>query len=150
MSVLCACGEFLCFCWRNTSSSTLYIFFFSVFFYCWVLRVLYILDSTFIWFINIFSHLVGHLVSFLKISFDAQLEWLWNQFSLWDFGALEKVEPTTTTTPYRAWVACISVKLFLQRNYFSYFLSLPPTQLKETNGPLANVSWKTLLARNTC
>lgn len=31
MGVLCACGEFLCFCWRNTSSSTLSIFF-SVFF----------------------------------------------------------------------------------------------------------------------
>ena len=107
-------------------------FFFIFFYYC--KSSSYILDSTFRWFINIFSHLAGHLVSFLKISFDVQLEWLWNQFLLWDFGALEKVKPTTTT-PYRSWVACISVALFLQRNCFSYFIS-SRAQLKETSGHL--------------
>ena len=122
--------------------------FFCLFSFYYCKSSSYILDSTFRWFINIFSHSVGNLVSFLKISFDAQLEWLWNQFSLWDFWALEKVEPTTTTTtPYKAWVACISVELFLQRNCFS-ISSLFQGTTEGNQWTLANVSWKAFLAKN--
>lgn len=101
-------------------------FFFCLFSFYYCKSSSYILDSTFRWFINIFSHLVGLLVSFLKISFDAQLEWLWNLFSLWDFWALEKVEPTTTTTPYRAWLSCLYLCWTVPaKELLLYFISLP-------------------------
>lgn len=53
-------------------------------------------------------------------------------------GLWRKWEPTTTT-PYRAWVACISVELFLQGT--ASLISSFPELLEGNQWTLANVSW---------
>ena len=64
--------------WRTVISGSLHIFWTKLFSYCWalgVLHILYILKTSLsLWFVNIFSHLVGFLFILLIVSFDSQLK----------------------------------------------------------------------------